>query len=125
MKWGHISVSDFITGTGQTIVNVHAESEDCRTYGCVIHNPTPGPMSSFPTHWRTDRNIMERICPHGIGHPDHDSVNFWYRTKGEDAKWDTVHGCDGCCSIQICRECGGFTYKCKLYGHIKLRGEND
>lgn len=31
---------------------------------------------------------MERICPHGVGHPDPDCMY---------AKRDTVHGCDGCC----------------------------
>jgi hypothetical protein len=31
---------------------------------------------------------MERICPHGVGHPDPDDV---FAT-------DTVHGCDGCCT---------------------------
>lgn len=30
---------------------------------------------------------MERICPHGVGHPDPDDTNP-----------DTVHGCDGCCA---------------------------
>ena len=34
-----------------------------------------------------DRRIMERICPHGVGHPDPDDV----------LNQDRVHGCDGCC----------------------------
>lgn len=94
--------NSFITGTGQTIVNVHAESEDCRTYGCVIHNPTDGPMSSFPTHYRSDRGFMERICPHGVGHIDFDDYAFKLRTMGyEKAKYFSYHGCDGCCSPKI------------------------
>ena len=88
--------NSFITGTGQTIVNVHAESEDCRTYGCVIHNPSDNCMSSFPSHWRTDRGIMERICPCGIGHIDVDQLNFIRRTKGEKAAYyESIHGCCG------------------------------
>jgi hypothetical protein len=34
---------------------------------------------------------MERICPHGIGHPDPDDPAFKNPIEG-------VHGCDGCCS---------------------------
>lgn len=30
--------------------------------------------------------MMERMCPHGIGHPDPDEITL-----------DVVHGCDGCC----------------------------
>lgn len=50
-------------------------------------------MRDFPTHFREDRQIMERICPHGIGHPDPDDAAF-RASRGDD---DTVHGCDGCC----------------------------
>lgn len=46
-------------------------------------------MRSFPQLWRTDRGVMERVCPHGVGHPDPDEV---YRDID-----DFVHGCDGCC----------------------------
>lgn len=43
---------------------------------------------------------MERICPHGIGHPDPDDIAFKRNRPrfGEDmAKADSIHGCDGCC----------------------------
>jgi hypothetical protein len=53
---------------------------------CPIHGRTDHAMRAFPQHWRDDRGIMERICPHGIGHPDPD-----------DSGDDGVHGCDGCC----------------------------
>lgn len=43
-------------------------------------------MVLWPQHWRGDRHLMERICPHGVGHPDPDDINP-----------DGVHGCDGCC----------------------------
>jgi hypothetical protein len=35
------------------------------------------------------------MCPHGIGHPDPDSVAFF--EKNGDTGFG-VHGCDGCCS---------------------------
>ena len=40
-------------------------------------------------HWRIDRYIVERICPHGIGHPDPNQI-----LPTDD---DGRHGCDGCC----------------------------
>lgn len=77
-------MEDYTTGTGQRL-HVH-EKKDCRGEHCVIHNPSNHVMRGFPTHWRDDRGIMERICPHGIGHPDPD-----------DLTTDRVHGCCGCC----------------------------
>ena len=65
--------------------------DQCEGEVCSIHNRSDHSMRSFPQHWRGDRGIMERTCPHGVGHPDPDD----YRVRnGED---DGVHGCDGCC----------------------------
>lgn len=61
----------------------------CAGEYCTIHNRSDHSMRSFPQHWRGDRGIMERICPHGIGHPDPDEVYMY-------GKWDS-HACDGCC----------------------------
>lgn len=80
----------YTTGTGQKIY-VH-EREPCTVGPCVIHCPSTHHMFSWPTHWRHDRGIMERICPHGVGHPD------------PDCKYvasDSIHGCDGCCQLSI------------------------
>jgi len=60
--------------------------DKCEGETCTIHNPSDHFMRSWPQHWRADRGIMERICEHGVGHPDPD-----------DIKADTTHGCDGCC----------------------------
>lgn len=62
--------------------------------GCVIHNRTNHHMALWPLHWRGDRKIFERLCPHGIGHPDVDQYPYWRAT---DQMWETVHGCCGCC----------------------------
>ena len=50
-------------------------------------------MSTWPKV-RRESGLIERKCPHGIGHPDPDSVAEMEATgrKGYD-----VHGCDGCC----------------------------
>jgi len=71
---------------------------DCMGEHCVIHNPSNHVMSEFPLHWRDDRLIFERICPHGIGHPDPDQSSHWEATMDEDdAGAMGIHGCDGCC----------------------------
>lgn len=85
----------YITGTGQK-VNVH-EKGDCKGKYCCIHNPSDHHMRSWPTHWRDDRKIMERICPCGVGHPDPDDVQYQL-SVGVSLLAATTHGCCGCCS---------------------------
>lgn len=51
-------------------------------------------MRDWPLNWRADRGVMERICPHGVGHPDPDAAAHYQRI-GEEHR--TIHGCDGCC----------------------------
>ena len=63
---------------------------DCLGPACTLHNRSNHHMRSWKQHWRQDKGIMERICPHGIGHPDPDSP--W---DSDDGNW--IHGCDGCC----------------------------
>jgi hypothetical protein len=70
---------------GERITNVHP-SYKCEGQSCCIHNPSDHHMKEWRQHWRDDRGIMERICPHGTGHPDPD-----------DPSLNTSHGCDGCC----------------------------
>lgn len=87
----------FTTGTGQHL-RVHS-SDKCVGEHCVIHNPSTHVMSEFPTHWRGDRSLMERICPHGYGHPDPDGIASIAVLEGTDrARIELVHGCDGCCA---------------------------
>lgn len=89
---------DYTTGTGQPLTNVHPRTEDCATFGCSVHSPSDHGMRDFPTHWRSDRGLMERICPHGVGHPDPDHLSYTRRTLGLDAAYyESIHGCDGCC----------------------------
>jgi len=98
LKLGYNKYDIFLTGTGQALTKLHERSSDCDKYGCVIHNPTKHCMSKFKTHWREDRSLMERICKHGIGHPDPDDLAFKKRRSGKNyAKSESVHGCDGCC----------------------------
>lgn len=73
--------------------NVHS-AEKCAGRHCVLHNPSDHHMREWPTMYRAEKGLMERICPHGIGHPDPDDAAY-HASHG--ATWTTVHGCDGCC----------------------------
>jgi hypothetical protein len=88
-----VTVCEYRTGTGQKLY-VHQEGDYCQKLGCCIHAPSDHPLRAHPTNWRKDRCMMERICDHGIGHPDPDHIAYVMRTQGE---CDSVHGCDGCC----------------------------
>jgi len=85
-------MESYKTGTGQ-VIGVH-DGHDCRGKYCVIHNPSEHHMVTWPTHWRGDRQLMERLCTHGIGHPDPDHLD---NIPAGRRSWESVHGCDGCC----------------------------
>ena len=91
--------TEYVTGTGQKLWKIHSE-EQCQGRLCVIHNPTTKkPECDWPTHWRTDRGLMERICPCGIGHPAPEQIAYWEeldeKNDTDDAKWEAIHGCCG------------------------------
>jgi hypothetical protein len=92
----------YVTGDGRTLVGIHPVTDTCFQRGCVIHNPTEHAMRDLPTHWRDDRGIMERTCPHGVGHPDPDDLAFQEECHPHRAAG--VHGCDGCCGWDARRQ---------------------
>lgn len=51
-------------------------------------------MTGWPIHWRQDKATAERICAHGVGHPNPDDARHHARI-GRDV---SNHECDGCCS---------------------------
>lgn len=62
-------------------------------------------MKNWPTHWRDDRNIMERICKCGVGHPDPDDLEYRKsKVQEEDYEYLGEHGCCGCCSKETIEE---------------------
>jgi len=68
----------------------------CKGKHCPFHNPSNHPLKDAPIHIRYDKGaLVERICEHGVGHDDPDSVAYFH-SIGE--KWAGVHGCDGCCT---------------------------
>lgn len=58
----------------------------CRGNYCTLHNRSDHHMRHMRQSWRSDAGFMERICEHGIGHPDPDEIVM-----------RPGHGCDGCC----------------------------
>lgn len=85
-------------GNGRFLL-VHSASLCADDPTCCIHKPSNHTMIDFPQFWREDRGLMERTCPHGIGHPDPDDLAFKKREYGDN--YDNyafgIHGCDGCC----------------------------
>lgn len=79
---------------GEVLVNVHPSSQ-CKGRPCPIHNLSDHVMRGFPQHFRSDNGLMERTCPHGIGHPDPDALPF-FEERG--ITYMNIHGCDGCCT---------------------------
>lgn len=62
---------------------------------CVIHNPSSHNMVWWPMHVRIG-GLIERLCPHRVGHPDPDSIGYYSRIGRRDPN-NYAHGCDGCC----------------------------
>lgn len=76
--------------------NTH-DPTDCMARACAIHNhPSDHPLKDAPLFWRADRGILERICEHGVGHPDRDSAEY-LTSIGKD--YENIHGCCGCCIL--------------------------
>ena len=96
----------YITGSGQRIW-VHPK-EECKGEFCVIHNPSFHKMRGWATNWREDRGLMERVCVHGVGHPDPDDLAFKelnFQQNGKVyTKYESIHGCDGCCREVVKKE---------------------
>lgn len=71
----------------EVVLTCH-EPDKCAGSSCTLHARSNHTMRSFPQHWRSDwGGFMERICPHGCGHPDPDELHI-----------EMTHGCDGCCT---------------------------
>lgn len=78
---------------GPHVIAVHPRSK-CEGQTCCIHNPSEHHMLTWPMNWRGDTGVMERICAHGVGHPDPDATAY---QKSLGNTHHGTHGCDGCC----------------------------
>ena len=69
---------------------------------CVVHRPSDHFMREWPLVCRTSR-LLERVCAHGVGHPDPDSLAYFLWRDPETELG--FHGCDGCCTPGACPVC--------------------
>jgi hypothetical protein len=91
-----VQVAESVWGTqvGEQNVRIH-DPEACKGQFCPFHNPSDHPLKDAPINIRFDKMaLVERLCSHGVGHDDPDSVAYLH-SKAQD--WAGVHGCDGCC----------------------------
>lgn len=89
--------ADLIALYSGDILTTHGPSQ-CAPHHCCIHNPSQHRLNDRPLYWRSDRALMERVCEHGVGHPDPDDIAHCRRTIGDEFAYTrAVHGCDGCC----------------------------
>ena len=70
--------------------------DKCVGRPCPVHNPSDHHMRSWPLNYRPDRGLTERLCHHGVGHPDPDDPSKHRR-----------HGCCGCCTPPASRSPSG------------------
>lgn len=95
----HLDAAEPVFGAqiGKRGLRVHPKSQcEGRDLPCCIHSPSEHRMRSWPMNWRGDTGVMERICPHGVGHPDPDHMAY---TTSRGLGWQGIHGCDGCCAL--------------------------
>lgn len=68
----------------------------CKGHHCPFHDPSDHHMKDWPKVIRSSA-LTERICSHGVGHPDPDSLAFF---EAHGIEGYGVHGCDGCCHAE-------------------------
>lgn len=88
-----LAAGDVIAIDNGWLTKVHPAGLCAGTH-CWVHNPSDHHMTGWPIRWRADKLTAERVCEHGIGHPDPDDRAYHYR-HGRDV---AIHGCDGCCA---------------------------
>jgi hypothetical protein len=95
-----IMATDPVLGIPVGVRRIHTHSPtSCKNErACPVHRPSEHHMKDWPRLWRSDTSVLERTCPHGIGHPDPDQFEYWEKTGIDGCK---VHGCDGCCRLGV------------------------
>jgi len=91
-----VNVAEPVFGiqVGKRGIRIHGPSK-CEGRPCPFHNPSDHALKDALINVRMDRNaLVERICEHGVGHPDPDSVAY-FEQLGQTMVG--IHGCDGCC----------------------------
>lgn len=89
---GKVQLSDDLT-----IVNVH-DPAACAEQFCAIHRPSNHPLCKSPRTFTT--GLVQRVCRHGVKHPDPDSIAWLKRSDG----WATaeLRAKHNCCKSRCC-----------------------
>lgn len=86
------------TRLGHDVVLHHHGPDECWGDWCCLHKPSKHNLSEAPLRWNDNQRLMERLCPHGLGHPDPDGLAA-ERRIGRDPV--AAHDCDGCCDRPV------------------------
>lgn len=91
---------DLISTPEQGVVKTHGIN-DCGGRPCCVHNPSEHHMRDWPIIFDMKKMALAlRLCAHGYGHPDPDSLAYFCTRKGIGANtiaWLLLHQCDDCC----------------------------
>jgi len=89
-------MEDFTISNGQRL---HIHNRGICTPPCAFHAPSQHHMRNWSMLWRDDRHLLERLCEHGVGHPDPDQLEHLHRIEASSSyiQMQSMHGCDGCC----------------------------
>lgn len=90
-------------------LSIH-DAPQCAGHPCPFHTPSDHPLKNASINWRSDRHLVERMCDHGVGHPDPDHLAWVRMALGEAASDERgVHGCcwERCCGATPTTESEG------------------
>lgn len=91
-NWGIDSLNLEYSKLEHRSINVYTHpAGQCANEICAFHNRSNHSLRSFPQSWNNHLKIMERVCTHGVGHPDPDDTKFI------TSEIEGIHKCDGCC----------------------------
>lgn len=95
-SWEVVVTEKWHMKDGTVLNNVHP-GFTCVSKFCVIHNPSNHHMKDWPLRWVDGKGLFERVCLHGVRHPDPDDIHAKV-LLGQSATLG-VHGCceDLCC----------------------------
>lgn len=92
--FGHYDRVELFDGS---VLRVHA-GDTCQG-PCPFHRPSVHALAAAPMAYLDSINAIFRICPHGIVHPDPDSMRYLV-TRRHGYGIDRWHPC---CSLVCCR----------------------
>jgi hypothetical protein len=97
---GKTGLSSFANVQG-TMLLTHGPEACVDDDACPIHRASRHALHAAPMAWRVDIELLERICPHGIHHPDPDDLTRQEQVHGTTHQTQLErHDCDGCCRAE-------------------------